>query len=173
MYFLYSSSSTENSIPMFTMLTDTRIILFVVCILLYLVIFFYRDELSQWKERQKLHLKNYLQKHIFAHDINDNGEFIYDNNSLKSVLWDYLDNFLLAPSEAGVDGYYDYSMVDSDTDDNAVEPMQSRTVENNEDEEDEDDSDDDEEDEDDSDDDEEDEDSDDNDDDDDESDNQD
>jgi len=115
------------------MFTDTRIILFVVCILLYLVIFFYRDELSQWKERQKLHLKNYLQKHIFAHDINDNGEFIYDNNSLKSVLWDYLDNFLLAPSEAGVDGYYDYSMVDSDTDDNAVEPMQSRTVENNED----------------------------------------
>jgi hypothetical protein len=112
------------------MFTDTRIILFVVCILLYLVIFFYRDELSQWKERQKLHLKNYLQKHIFAHDINDNGEFIYDNNSLKSVLWDYLDNFLLAPSEAGVDGYYDYSMVDSD--DNAVEPMQSRTVENNE-----------------------------------------
>ena len=83
------------------MFTDTRIILFVVCILLYLVIFFYRDELSQWKERQKLHLKNYLQKHIFAHDINDNGEFIYDNNSLKSVLWDYLDNFLLAPSEAG------------------------------------------------------------------------
>jgi nucleosome binding factor SPN SPT16 subunit len=146
---------------MFTMLTDTRIILFVVCILLYLVVFFYRDELSQWKERQKLHLKNYLQKHIFAHDINDNGEFIYDNNSLKSVLWDYLDNFLLAPSEAGVDGYYDYSMVDSD--DNAVEPMQSRTVENNEDEEDEEDSDDDDE--------EEDEDSDDNDDD--ESDNQD
>ena len=134
---------------MFTMLTDARIILFVVCILLYLVIFFYRDELSQWKERQKLHLKNYLQKHIFAHDINDNGEFIYDNNSLKSVLWDYLDNFLLAPSEAGVDGYYDYSMVESDTDDNAVEPMQSRTVENNEDEEDEEDSDDDDEEEDD------------------------
>ena len=130
------------------MFTDTRIILFVVCILLYLVIFFYRDELSQWKERQKLHLKNYLQKHIFAHDINDNGEFIYDNNSLKSVLWDYLDNFLLAPSEAGVDGYYDYSMVDSDTD-NAVEPMQSRTVENNEDEEDEEDGDDDDEEEDD------------------------
>ena len=154
------------------MFTDTRIILFVVCILLYLVIFFYRDELSQWKERQKLHLKNYLQKHIFAHDINDNGEFIYDNNSLKSVLWDYLDNFLLAPSEAGVDGYYDYSMVDSDTD-NAVEPMQSRTVENNEDEEDEEDGDDDDEEEDDDSDEdgEEDEDSDDNDDD--ESDNQD
>ena len=171
MYFLYSSSSTENSIPMFT---DTRIILFVVCILLYLVIFFYRDELSQWKERQKLHLKNYLQKHIFAHDINDNGEFIYDNNSLKSVLWDYLDNFLLAPSEAGVDGYYDYSMVDSDTDDNAVEPMQSRTVENNEDEEDEEDSDDDdEEDEEDSDEDDEEEDEDSDDNDDDESDNQD
>lgn len=130
---------------MFTMLTDKRIILFVVCILLYLVIFFYRDELSQWKERQKLHLKNYLQKHIFAHDINDNGEFIYDNNSVKSVLWDYLDNFLLAPSEAGVDGYYDYSMVESDTDDNAVEPMQSRTVEEEDDDEEDSDDDDDEE----------------------------
>ena len=122
MYFIPSTINLQSQQMQNLQMTNTVWIgagLFV----LFLLLFFFRDSISHWKEGLKKNIRDSLKKMFFKVE----GDTI--NNVPEGpmkVLWEYLDTFFLSPSEAGLEGYYDYlpSDQESDGDSTVVEGMQ-------------------------------------------------
>lgn len=122
MYFIPSTINLQSQQMQNLQMTNTVWIgggLFV----LFLLLFFFRDSISHWKEGLKKNIRDSLKKMFFKVE----GDTI--NNVPEGpmkILWEYLDTFFLSPSEAGLEGYYDYlpSDEDSDDDNTVVEGMQ-------------------------------------------------
>lgn len=72
---------------------------------LFLLLFFFRDRISQIKEQLKIKIRESLKPMFFKVE----GNTVHDipEGPMKFV-WEYLDMFFLKPSEAGTEGYYDY-----------------------------------------------------------------
>jgi hypothetical protein len=88
--------------------------------IVFLLLFFFRDPLSQWKEGLKKRIRDSLKKIFFKVE----GDTIHNvPEGPMKILWEYLDTIFLSPSEAGLEGYYDYlpsENEDSDDDENTV-----------------------------------------------------
>lgn len=121
MYFVpYDLSSLQKSSTSETMNTMwIGAFLFV----LFLVLFFFRDRVSQIKEQLKLQVRESLKPMFFKVE----GNTIHDipEGPMKFV-WEYLDMFFLKPSEGGLEGYYDY--LPNESDDDKKEGMQDNKV---------------------------------------------
>ena len=127
----------------------SRLWILVLLVILILLAFFYQNEIVDWKNRQKIKLKAYIKRSFFQIDNDD--EVVLHEDGLKGFIWEYIDQHLLPTTN--IDGYFDYSMVYSDQEDEEegqneiiVENMQTKTNTNGSDE-DEDEEDDDEDDE--------------------------
>ncbi len=91
---------------------------------LFLVLFFFRDRVSHIKEQLKLQVRESLKPMFFKVE----GNTVHDipEGPMKFV-WEYLDMFFLKPSEAGLEGYYDY-LPNEGSDDDKKEGMQDNKV---------------------------------------------
>ena len=105
---------------------------------LFLVLFFFRDRISQIKEKLKLQVRESLKPMFFKVE----GNTIHDipEGPMKFV-WEYLDMFFLKPSEAGTEGYYDYLPNEDDEESNrdSKEGMQNNESDDDDDDDDDDD----------------------------------
>lgn len=82
---------------------------------LFLVLFFFRDRISQIKEQLKLQVRESLKPMFFKVE----GNTIHDiPEGPMKFIWEYLDMFFLKPSDAGTEGYYDYLPNEDDGDSN-------------------------------------------------------
>ena len=114
----------------------SRLWILVLVVILILLAFFYQNEIVDWKNRQKTKLKAYIKRSFFQIDNDD--EVVLHEDGLKGFIWEYIDQHLLPTSD--IDGYFDYSMVDSDQEEEdqneiIVENMQTKTNTNGSDEE--------------------------------------
>ena len=122
MYFIPSTINLQSQQMQNLQMTNT-VWIGVGLFVLFLLLFFFRDSISHWKEGLKKNIRDSLKKMFFKVE----GDTI--NNVPEGpmkILWEYLDTFFLSPSEAGLEGYYDYlpSDEDSDDDNTVVEGMQ-------------------------------------------------
>lgn len=122
MYFIPSTINLQSQQMQNLQMTNT-VWIGVGLFVLFLLLFFFRDSISHWKEGLKKNIRDSLKKMFFKVE----GDTI--NNVPEGpmkVLWEYLDTFFLSPSEAGLEGYYDYlpSDEESDDDNTVVEGMQ-------------------------------------------------
>lgn len=124
MYFIPSTINLQSQQMQNLQMTNT-VWIGVGLFVLFLLLFFFRDSISHWKEGLKKNIRDSLKQMFFKVE----GDTI--NNVPEGpmkVLWEYLDTFFLSPSEAGLEGYYDYlpSDEESDSDDEGtvVEGMQ-------------------------------------------------
>jgi hypothetical protein len=141
MFFVDFSSQQYSSSTMDVL--GSRIWLFVLFIVITIILYNYQDYIIDWKERQKLYLKEHLRKRFFQ--IEDGTSVCIMQSGIKGALWDFLDKFLLAPS-------YDDSLAENfenadadDSDDDDDEESEEEEDEDDEDEESEEEEDDDEE----------------------------
>ena len=141
MFFVDFSSQQYSSSTMDVL--GSRIWVFVLFIVITIILYNYQDYIIDWKERQKLYLKEHLRKRFFQ--IEDGTSVCIMQSGIKGALWDFLDKFLLAPS-------YDDSLAENfenadadDSDDDDDEESEEEEDEDDEDEESEEEEDDDEE----------------------------
>lgn len=84
----YSSSTMD--------ILGSRIWVLVLFVIISIILYNYQDYIIDWKERQKLYLKEHLRKRFFQ--IEDGTSVCIVQSGIKGALWDFLDKFLLAPS---------------------------------------------------------------------------
>ena len=84
----YSSSTMD--------ILGSRIWVLVLFVIFSIILYNYQDYIIDWKERQKLYLKEHLRKRFFQ--IEDGDSVCIMQSGIKGALWDFLDKFLLAPS---------------------------------------------------------------------------
>ena len=84
----YSSSTMD--------ILGSRIWVLVLFVIFSIILYNYQDYIIDWKERQKLYLKEHLRKRFFQ--IEDGDSVCIMQSGVKGALWDFLDKFLLAPS---------------------------------------------------------------------------
>lgn len=94
MFFVDFSSQQYSSSTMDVL--GSRIWVFVLFIVITIILYNYQDYIIDWKERQKLYLKEHLRKRFFQ--IEDGDSVCIMQSGVKGALWDFLDKFLLAPS---------------------------------------------------------------------------
>ena len=94
MFFVDFSSQQYSSSTMDVL--GSRIWVFVLFIVITIILYNYQDYIIDWKERQKLYLKEHLRKRFFQ--IEDGTSVCIMQSGVKGALWDFLDKFLLAPS---------------------------------------------------------------------------
>ena len=94
MFFVDFSSQQYSSSTMDVL--GSRIWVFVLFIVITIILYNYQDYIIDWKERQKLYLKEHLRKRFFQ--IEDGTSVCIVQSGIKGALWDFLDKFLLAPS---------------------------------------------------------------------------
>ena len=94
MFFVDCSSQQYSSSTMDVL--GSRIWVFVLFIVITIILYNYQDYIIDWKERQKLYLKEHLRKRFFQ--IEDGTSVCIMQSGIKGALWDFLDKFLLAPS---------------------------------------------------------------------------
>ena len=91
--------------------------------LVFLLVFIFRDTLSQWKEQIKSSIRKQMYMSFFGKN-GSHGTEIHEDGFFSSLA-KFLDDGFLAPSEAGVDDTYDYLMEDfkgmANADDNATD----------------------------------------------------
>lgn len=104
------SKSTSNNVIL------SISILVGIVILLFIMTKYFGKYIFQWKENVKLSIRTYLHDKIFKRE---NGETVYiAPDSITNHLWEFLDTYILAPSDeydSDMDDY-DYSDSDSDSD---------------------------------------------------------
>ena len=104
----YSSSAMD--------ILGSRIWVLVLFVIFSIILYNYQDYIIDWKERQKMYLKEHLRKRFFQ--LEDGDSVCIMQSGIKGALWDFLDKFLLAPS-------YDDSLAENfenaDDDDNNQE----------------------------------------------------
>lgn len=88
--------------------------------ILFLLIFFFRDQLSQFKEILKAKVRNTLKPMFFKVE---NGTLHSSPEGTMNFIWNYLDTCFLAPSEAGETGVYDYLPSEDDEPIETIEPF--------------------------------------------------
>jgi hypothetical protein len=123
MYFIPSTINLQSQQMQNLQMTKT-VWIGVGLFVLFLLLFFFRDSISHWKEGLKKNIRDSLKKKFFKVE----GDTI--NNVPEGpmkILWEYLDTYFLSPSEAGLEGYYDYLPSDEESDDDStvVEGMQA------------------------------------------------
>tara|TARA_B100001059_G_scaffold233853_1_gene274877 strand:- start:106 stop:624 length:519 start_codon:yes stop_codon:yes gene_type:complete len=84
----YSSSTVD--------ILGSRIWVLILFVIFSIILYNYQNEIIDWKERQKLYLKEHLRKRFFQ--IEDGDSVCIMQSGIKGALWDFLDKFLLAPS---------------------------------------------------------------------------
>ena len=84
----YSSSTID--------ILGSRIWVLVLFVIFSIILYNYQDYIIDWKERQKLYLKEHLRKRFFQ--LEDGDSVCIMQSGIKGALWDFLDKFLLAPS---------------------------------------------------------------------------
>lgn len=84
----YSSSTMD--------ILGSRIWVLVLFVIFSIILYNYQDYIIDWKERQKLYLKEHLRKRFFQ--LEDGDSVCIMQSGVKGALWDFLDKFLLAPS---------------------------------------------------------------------------
>lgn len=84
----YSSSTMD--------ILGSRIWVLVLFVIFSIILYNYQDYIIDWKERQKMYLKEHLRKRFFQ--IEDGDSVCIMQSGIKGALWDFLDKFLLAPS---------------------------------------------------------------------------
>jgi TATA-binding protein-associated factor Taf7 len=139
MYFFPSTINLQSHQMQSHQMTNT-VWIGVGLFVLFLLLFFFRDSISHWKEGLKKNIRYSLKKMFFKVE----GDTI--NNVPEGpmkVLWEYLDTFFLSPSEAGLEGYYDYLPSDEESDAESIVIEEMQDGENDEDSEDDDSEDDD------------------------------
>ena len=94
----------------------SRLWILILIVILILLAFFYQNEIVDWKNRQKASLKAYIKRSFFQID-NGNEVSLYEDG-IKGFMWEYIDQHLLPTSDT--EGYFDYSMVDSDQEDEII-----------------------------------------------------
>lgn len=114
---------------------NNNMVIGIVLFISFLLIFFFRDQISQFKEILKAKVRNTLKPIFFKVE---NGTIYSSEEGTMHFIWTYLDSYFLAPSEAGETGIYDYLPSDDDEVIETVEPF-SKLNDNNSKEEDEDD----------------------------------
>ena len=104
------SKSTSNN-----MILSISILVGIV-VLLFIMTKYFGKYIFQWKENVKLSIRTYLHDKIFKRE---NGETVYiAPDSITNHLWEFLDTYILAPSDeydSDMDDY-DYSDSESDSD---------------------------------------------------------
>jgi hypothetical protein len=101
----------------------SRLWILIFIVILILLAFFYQNEIVDWKNRQKAKLKAYIKKSFFQVDSRDDVSLYEDG--MKGLVWEYIDQHLLPDSDTP--GYFDFSLLDSDTEDEIiVENMQTK-----------------------------------------------
>jgi hypothetical protein len=114
---------------------NNNMVIGIVLFISFLLIFFFRDQISQFKEILKAKLRSTLKPMFFKVE---NGTIYSSEEGTMNFIWNYLDTYFLAPSEAGETGIYDYLPSDDEEVIETVEPF-SKTNDNNSKEEEEDD----------------------------------
>ena len=84
----YSSSTMD--------ILGSRIWVLVLFVIFSIILYNYQDYIIDWKERQKMYLKEHLRKRFFQ--LEDGDSVCIMQSGIKGALWDFLDKFLLAPS---------------------------------------------------------------------------
>ena len=115
MFFVDFSSQQYSSSTMDVL--GSRIWVFVLFIVITIILYNYQDYIIDWKERQKLYLKEHLRKRFFQ--IEDGTSVCIMQSGIKGALWDFLDKFLLAPSydDSLAENFENADADDSDNDD--------------------------------------------------------
>ena len=115
MFFVDFSSQQYSSSTMDVL--GSRIWVFVLFIVITIILYNYQDYIIDWKERQKLYLKEHLRKRFFQ--IEDGDRVCIVQSGIKGALWDFLDKFLLAPSydDSLAENFENADADDSDNDD--------------------------------------------------------
>jgi hypothetical protein len=105
----YSSSTMD--------ILGSRIWVLVLFVIISIILYNYQDYIIDWKERQKLYLKEHLRKRFFQ--IEDGDRVCIVQSGIKGALWDFLDKFLLAPSydDSLAENFENADADDSDNDD--------------------------------------------------------
>lgn len=109
----YSSSTMD--------ILGSRIWVLVLFVIISIILYNYQDYIIDWKERQKLYLKEHLRKRFFQ--IEDGDRVCIVQSGIKGALWDFLDKFLLAPSydDSLAENFENADADDSDNDDEESE----------------------------------------------------
>lgn len=109
----YSSSTMD--------ILGSRIWVLVLFVIISIILYNYQDYIIDWKERQKLYLKEHLRKRFFQ--IEDGDRVCIVQSGIKGALWDFLDKFLLAPSydDSLAENFENADANDSDNDDEESE----------------------------------------------------
>jgi hypothetical protein len=138
MFFVDFSSQQYSSSTMDVL--GSRIWVFVLFIVITIILYNYQDYIIDWKERQKLYLKEHLRKRFFQ--IEDGTSVCIVQSGIKGALWDFLDKFLLAPSydDSLAENFENADADDSDNDDDEESEEEEEEEEEEEDDDDEDES---------------------------------
>lgn len=115
MFFVDFSSQQYSSSTMDVL--GSRIWVLVLFVIITIILYNYQDYIIDWKERQKLYLKEHLRKRFFQ--IEDGTSVCIVQSGVKGALWDFLDKFLLAPSydDSLAENFENADADDSDNDD--------------------------------------------------------
>ena len=106
---------------------NNNMVIGIVLFISFLLIFFFRDQISQFKEILKAKVRSTLKPMFFKVE---NGTIYSSEEGTMHFIWNYLDTYFLAPSEAGETGIYDYLPSDDDEVIETVEPF-SKPNDNN------------------------------------------
>ena len=133
MFFVDFSSQQYSSSTMDVL--GSRIWVFVLFIVITIILYNYQDYIIDWKERQKLYLKEHLRKRFFQ--IEDGDRVCIVQSGIKGALWDFLDKFLLAPSydDSLAENFENADADDSDNDDDEESEEEEEEEEDDDDEE--------------------------------------
>lgn len=131
MFFVDFSSQQYSSSTMDVL--GSRIWVFVLFIVITIILYNYQDYIIDWKERQKLYLKEHLRKRFFQ--IEDGTSVCIVQSGIKGALWDFLDKFLLAPSyDDSLAENFENADADASDDDDDEESEEESEEEDNDDE---------------------------------------
>ena len=147
MFFMDFSSQSQHYSSSTADILGSRIWVLIVFVIVSIILYNYQNEIVDWKERQKLYLKEHLRKRFFQ--IEDGDSVYVTQSGIKGALWDFLDKFLLAPSydDSLAENFENAENYDSEEDDEEENDEEDDDEEDDDDEDDDEDDDDEEDDE--------------------------